>query len=87
MMYKLILSRTAQKFIKKLDKQSQKRIAQALLELSENPYEASNVKKLTGYDLFRKRVGDFRIIFEIQDDKLVIIVLDIDQRKDVYKKY
>ncbi|GGP10031.1 type II toxin-antitoxin system RelE family toxin [Oceanobacillus neutriphilus] len=56
------------------------------MELSENPYRLKDVKKLKGDSAYRKRVGDFRMIFDIIDQKLVINVLKVDNRGQVYKK-
>lgn len=85
-MYDIIFSKQAKKFVDKQDKVTKKRIRNAMLELSENPYRAKDVKKLKGDNAYRKRVGDFRIIFDIIDLKLVINVLKVDNRGQVYRK-
>lgn len=85
-MYKVVIDKKAEKYIKKLDSSSRKRISNSLLELSENPFTNHNVKKLKGFeDIYRKRVGDFRIIFKVEDDNLAILILKIGSRGDVYK--
>lgn len=85
-MYDIIFSKQAKKFIEKQDKVTKKRLRNAILELSENPYKAREVKKLKGDSAYRKRVGDFRIVFDIVDQKLRINVLKVDNRGEAYKK-
>ena len=47
-----------------------------------------DIKKLKGHnDLFRLRVGDYRIIYTVDNGELIIYVIDINNRGDVYKKY
>jgi len=61
-------------------------IIEKLEALQENPYEGSNVKALKGMNgYYRLRVEDYRVIYELQDNNLVILVIDINHRKDVYK--
>ncbi|WP_161603226.1 type II toxin-antitoxin system RelE family toxin [Calidifontibacillus oryziterrae] len=57
--------------------------------LQTNPYTSSNIKKLKGseHDEYRCRFGDFRIIYRIVSNELVILVLYIGPRGDIYKKY
>ena len=46
----------------------------------------SNVKKLAGYeDRYRLRVGDYRVIYEVQDGQLVILVLGVGHRREIYR--
>lgn len=79
--YNINLTKKAEKFIKKQDKDTQKRIIRAIIELPEG-----DVKKLKGMnELYRLRIGDFRAIFEKNDNELIIIVIDIGNRGQVYK--
>ena len=79
--YNINLTKKAEKFIKKQDKDTQKRILRAIIELPEG-----DVKKLKGMDeVYRLRVGDFRVIFEKNDNELIIIVIDIGNRGQIYK--
>jgi len=85
-MYKLIFDKEVEKFLKKQDPIIRRRIRDALLELAENPYRATHVKRLAGRGRqFRKRVGDYRIIYEIVDQQLVILVLKVSSRGGAYK--
>jgi mRNA interferase RelE/StbE len=86
-MYRLIFDKEVEKYLKKQDKVLRRRIRDALLELAESPFRASEVKRLKGRQgQFRKRVGDYRIIYEIVDKQLIILVLKISSRGNVYKE-
>ncbi|MFC7394615.1 type II toxin-antitoxin system RelE family toxin [Scopulibacillus cellulosilyticus] len=84
-MYAMKIEKSAAKFIKRLDKSTRGRIIDALLEIQETPYTASNVKKLTNGNRFRKRVGDYRIIYRVYDDELIVSVIKVGNRGDIYK--
>ena len=72
--------------LRKLPKSAQERIINRLSEI-ENSLPPLEETKLKGNNLFHKiRVGDYRIVYEIQDDVLIILVIKIGHRKDVYKR-
>jgi mRNA interferase RelE/StbE len=86
--YKIKLTKTAEKELSKLDKQAVQRIIRFLRErlaVSDNPKTLG--KQLVGSisQFWRFRVGDYRIICDIQDDELVILALRIAHRKEIYK--
>ena len=70
----------------KLDIKNQTTIFEKLIELSENPRLYGYLKMKGEENLYRIRVGDYRILYEIQDDKLIIYVVKIGHRKDIYDK-
>ncbi|MEK4418564.1 type II toxin-antitoxin system RelE family toxin [Bacillus sp. FSL K6-0268] len=83
--YKLIYHKSAVKFIAKQGKEIQKRIAEGLKGLLEIPPEG-DIKSIKSYtDLYRLRVGTFRILFEINHDEKVIYIQAIRNRGDIYK--
>ena len=55
--------------------------------LRENPYFGPNIKKLKGEfkDIYRYRVGDYRLFYKIMEEIVIIFILDIESRKDSYK--
>jgi len=69
----------------RIDRENQKRIIEAIYQLAECP-RPSGCKKLIGRDAWRVRVGTYRIIFEIRDDRLLILVIAIGDRKDIYRQ-
>ncbi len=86
-MYSLAISQDAQKFIDKQPSHTRQRLRNALIQLAEDPFTNQNVKRLKGTDtMLRLRVGDFRIVFSIEEQKLMILVISIGNRGDVYNK-
>ena len=84
-MYELIYSDSALKQLKKLDKDTRERIFSVLERLRIRP-ESCDIKKLIGMPGYRLRVGDYRVIFDIEKDKLIILVLQIGHRRNIYAK-
>ncbi len=84
MKYKLYIEKSAQKELSKIPHPDQTRIINAIQNLAEDP-RPSGVKKLSGRDAWRIRVGKYRVIYEVHDDKLIILVISIGQRKDIYQ--
>jgi len=84
--YKLIFKKEAAKSLNKLPRNVAKTIRQKLEAIAVNPYaENPNVKKLQGREGYRLRVGDWRVIYETQNDQLVILVLKVAPRGEVYR--
>ena len=83
-MYELIYSDEARKQLKKLHKVMQLRIISTLERARLRPY--THVKKLVGIRYFSLRVGDYRVILDIMEDKLVIFVIEVGHRKNIYQK-
>jgi len=57
-------------------------------QLKLNPFFGNNIKKLKGKfeGIYRYRIGDYRLFYQIENDIVLIIILDIDDRKDAYRK-
>ena len=82
-MFDLFFTEESKKFLKKLNKQDSKRIISSIERCKIRPH--SHVKKLVSSPYFRLRVGDYRVILDIKSGKLLIIVIEIGHRKDIYK--
>ena len=85
MPYQIIIERTARKDIQKINQPDQVRIIQSIGLLADEP-RPDGCKKLKGREAWRIRVGNYRVIYEIQDNLLIIIVITVGHRRDVYKK-
>jgi mRNA interferase RelE/StbE len=81
--WKLKISQSVLKDLRDLPKDDRGRSALAVLELTANPYP-HGVEKLKGYDhIYRVRTGDYRIVYEIIGEEVIIIA--VRHRKDVYR--
>jgi len=84
-MYDIFFSNTALRQLKKLDKEIKKRIIAALERIRIRP--SAFVKRLVGEPYFKLRVGYYRLILDIQHDKMIIMVLYVGHRKYIYQMY
>lgn len=85
MPYRVELVPAAQRQIKKLSLDVQQRILMAIEALAANP-RPDGVKKMQGEEnLYRVRQGDYRIIYQIQDKALLVVVVKVGDRRDVYR--
>jgi mRNA interferase RelE/StbE len=85
-MYQIIISESALKQLRKIQKPAVKKIGTAIDSLSENPRPVGN-KKLKGTQegLYRIRIGDYRVIYAIEDKIQVVDIRQIGHRKDIYR--
>ncbi|MFV9691834.1 MAG: type II toxin-antitoxin system RelE family toxin [Desulfobacteria bacterium] len=85
MKYRIEVKRSAAKALKKIPKPDRKRVSEKIDSLAEklpNP----DITKMKGNNPFHKvRIGNYRIIYEIQDDVLLILIVKIGHRKDIYR--
>jgi mRNA interferase RelE/StbE len=86
MSYTIVIRPRAQRDIKKLPSEIQQKILKEISTLSDDP-RPSGVKKLSGIENFyRIRIGNYRVIYSIQDEHLRILVVYVGHRGDVYEK-
>ncbi len=84
--YKIEWKQSAKKELKKLDKQIVPRILQAVENLVDNPYPSGS-KKLIGSDsIYRIRVGDYRIVYNIKSSVLIIEIIKVGHRREIYRQ-
>lgn len=86
MRYAVEIKPSAVKDLRALPKDVQRRVARKIDGLADNP-RPPGVKKLEGLDnVYRLRVGDYRIIYQVQDDRVIVLVLRVRHRKDAYRQ-
>jgi mRNA interferase RelE/StbE len=86
MSYTVKISRPAEKFLRALtDKKLYQRLREALDALEENPRSVHGVKLQGEEELYRVRVGDYRIVYQIQDRQLIVLVVQMGHRREVYR--
>ena len=82
--YTVVITKSVQKQLNKMPDQVASTLEDAMLALENNP-RPFGYKKLKNRDAFRIREGDYRIIYEIKDKIITVIINSIGHRKDVYK--
>lgn len=82
--YEVEFVKSAQKELNKLPRQISLRIAKAIYKLSADPRKG-NVRPMVGTKSWRLRVGDYRVIYDISDKKLVILIIRVRHRKEIYR--
>ena len=84
MAYTIVLSRTCQKQLDKLPDETADRIMDSLETLADDP-RPPGCKKLKSRQGYRLRTGDYRILYEVEDDQLLVLVFAIGHRRDIYR--
>lgn len=84
MSYSIRINKVAQKSLAKISQSYQDRLIAVIRDLGNDPRPAG-CKKLSGRDAWRIRVGDYRIIYEIQNSELIVIVVLVGHRSEIYR--
>jgi mRNA interferase RelE/StbE len=83
--YRIEVKRSAAKALKKIPKPDRKRISEKIESLA-GELPSTEITKMKGDNPFHRiRVGDYRIIYEVQDEVLVILIVKVGHRKDIYR--
>lgn len=82
--YKIYIKPTAVKELQKIPKRDVNKIIEKIRSLSSNP-RPPGCEKLSADEKYRVRQGRYRIVYSIEDDKLVVLIIKIGHRKDVYR--
>jgi len=85
-MYKVQLTQGATDFIRGQNQKVQRQLTNKLKKLKNNPRPPDCKKIKGGENLYRLRSGVYRIVYQVFDDKVVVVVIRIGHRKDVYKR-
>ena len=83
-MYQIIIKKPAKKFIDRLPMNEKRRVVAAIEQLP----NGEDIKRMKGHnDLLRLRVGDYRIVYTVDNGELVVYVIDAGNRGEIYKRY
>ncbi|MHC5057731.1 MAG: type II toxin-antitoxin system RelE family toxin [Planctomycetota bacterium] len=85
MSYEIQIKASALKAIKKLERRIRERVVARIVELADDPRPRGSTKLSGPESFYRVRVGDYRIIYEVKADALVVLVLKVGHRRDVYR--
>lgn len=83
--YEVEISRTAEKQLRALPRADRERVARRMHGLADDPFPR-DTRKLAGLDdVFRVRVGRYRILYSVEEAALIIVVLKVGHRRDIYR--
>lgn len=82
--YRLLIKPSAAKELEGLPMKDRRRVVARMQGRSDQP-RPPGCEKLTGHDLFRVRQGKYRILYEVQDHDLTVMIFKIGHRRDVYR--
>ena len=83
--YKILIKLSAKKELEKLPKKDLQKIIVKIQDLSSDPRPIGS-EKLSGDDKYRLRQGNYRIVYSIEDEQLIIFVVKIGHRRDIYRR-
>jgi len=85
-MYEVVFTKEADRTLRKLPRNVAALIRTKINEIAANPYgQHNNVTKLTGREGYRLRIGDWRVLYELRNNQLVLLVVKIGPRGSVYE--
>ncbi len=82
--YRVELEPSAKRWLDKAERGVRRRVLTALVGLAENP-RGPGVERLRSTDHYRLRVGDYRIVYELQEQRVLVLVLKIGHRREIYR--
>ncbi|MBN2703085.1 MAG: type II toxin-antitoxin system RelE/ParE family toxin [Pontiellaceae bacterium] len=82
--YRIVIKKSVSKDLEKIPKKDVLRILEAIESLAQDPRPPQS-KKLSGQERYRLRQGNYRILYSIEDDMLVVQVVKVGNRRDVYR--
>jgi mRNA interferase RelE/StbE len=82
--YKIFIKPSAAKELESVPTKDRRRLATKIKSLGSNP-RPPGCEKLSGLERYRIRQGNYRVLYEIQDDVLIVLVVKVGHRKDVYR--
>lgn len=82
--YRVIVRQSVSKDMRGIPKKDARRIVTAIKSLADSP-RPPGTKKLSGQERYRLRQGNYRILYEIEDDRLIVCVVRVGDRRDVYR--
>jgi mRNA interferase RelE/StbE len=84
MAYTVVFRDEARKAFLSLDRAIRTRVQKVIDRLAENPYPGQATQLVSDPGTWRVRAGDWRILYEVNDDRLVVLILDVGHRSEIY---
>ena len=85
MAYEIVYAPSAAKALRKLNRQVARRLLEAISKLAEEPRLAGGVQLVGGEGELRIRVGDYRVVYDVIDEEVVVLILRLGHRREIYR--
>lgn len=85
MAHRILFTPGFRRAFRSLSADVQGRISKAINALSEDPRPSGAIKLAGNEDLYRIRVGTYRVVYMVEDDRLLVLIVDVGHRKEIYK--
>jgi len=82
--YKLQIKKSAEKELRKIPKKELIKIINKIQNLSEDPHPVGSIK-LSNQEKYRLRIGNYRVLYKVEDNILTIFIIKVGHRKDIYR--
>jgi|TARA_B110000881_G_C18486719_1_gene469557 mRNA interferase RelE/StbE len=82
--YKLQIKKSAEKELRKIPKRELIKIINKIQNLSEDPHPVGSIK-LSNQEKYRLRIGNYRVLYKVEDNILTIFIIKVGHRKDIYR--
>ncbi len=86
MSYRVLVAPAAVRQLRKLDSTARRRVQAVIELLAGDPRPPGAVKLVGGAGEYRVRSGDYRVVYDVQDDVLVVLVIAVGHRRDIYRR-
>ncbi len=83
--YRIVFRKSVTRDIRRIPDRDLRRILATIDSLSEDP-RPTGVERLSGEERYRVRQGDYRILYEIRDDEVIVVAVKVGHRKDIYRR-
>ncbi len=85
-MYQILIEKKAERSLSKIPQKYKEKIILRIKELAKDPFARHlDVKKLQGRDGYRMRIGDYRVLYKVDKEKIIIYVFDAGHRRQIYQ--
>jgi len=84
--YTIVFSKSAEKSLRSLDKSTQKKVLEKIRQLQSNSQNLDIKKLKSRYQLYRLRIGTYRVIYSLEHERVIIYIITVGHRKEIYER-
>ncbi len=85
MTYRIVIEKKALKFLASVSKRDYLKLQEHINELAEDPHPFGSIKLQGSTNIYRHRFGNYRILYTVESDQLIVYIIEIGNRKDIYR--